>query len=81
MLILILSGLDIFRAFPSFGAKLLESDGLPIPAKPGLGGWLGGALQWRFTFAWLFAATGAMYAMELARGVWIAKESWLALFR
>ena len=78
ILILVLSGLDIFRAFPSFGSKLPESDGLPLPSKPGLGGWLGGALQWHFTFAWLFAAAGLAYAVELARGgwrrVWIAKE-------
>jgi thiosulfate reductase cytochrome b subunit len=26
-----------------------------------LGGWLGGALQWHFAFAWLFVASGATY--------------------
>ena len=30
-----------------------------VPAAITLGGWLGGALQWHFTFMWIFAARGA----------------------
>ena len=55
------SGLRIFRAFPSFGPKIPEKVLLDIPKSLTLGGWLGGALQWHFTFMWLFAASGALY--------------------
>ena len=70
VLVLAASGLQIFRAFPSFSAKLPEPWEIPAPAALALGGWLGGALAWHFTFAWLFAAAMAMYALDLARGGW-----------
>ena len=59
--VLVTSGLRIFRAFPSFGPKIPEQDLIDIPKALTLGGWLGGALQWHFTFMWLFAASGAIY--------------------
>ncbi|MGA8775665.1 MAG: cytochrome b/b6 domain-containing protein [Terriglobales bacterium] len=59
--VLVTSGLRIFRAFPSFGPKIPEQDLIDIPKAITLGGWLGGALQWHFTFMWLFAASGAVY--------------------
>ncbi|MGA9355510.1 MAG: cytochrome b/b6 domain-containing protein [Terriglobales bacterium] len=59
--VLITSGLRIFRAFPSFGPKIPQHDFVDIPKAITLGGWLGGALQWHFTFMWLFAASGAVY--------------------
>jgi Ni/Fe-hydrogenase b-type cytochrome subunit len=59
--VLAASGLRIFRAFPSFGPKIPEKVLLDIPKSLTLGGWLGGALQWHFTFMWFFAASGIFY--------------------
>src|SRR3974390_3522598 len=57
--VLVLSGLQIFSAFPSFGAKLPERDLIEeIPEALTLGGWLGGALQWHSSFMWIFAIGG-----------------------
>jgi Ni/Fe-hydrogenase b-type cytochrome subunit len=55
------SGLQIFRAFPSFGAKIPQKDLLRWPEAFALGGWLGGALQWHMTFLWIYIATGLLY--------------------
>ena len=55
------SGLQIFRAFPSFGPKIPQHNFLNVPKAITLGGWLGGALQWHMTFAWIYVATGAVY--------------------
>jgi Ni,Fe-hydrogenase I cytochrome b subunit len=61
VLVLVTSGLRIFIAFPSFGPKIPEHDIVNIPGALTLGGWLGGALQWHFTFMWLFAGGGLLY--------------------
>jgi Ni/Fe-hydrogenase b-type cytochrome subunit len=61
LLVLIASGLQIFRAFPSFGPKIPEAELVNIPKQLTLGGWLGGALQWHFTFIWIYMITGALY--------------------
>ena len=61
LFVLIASGLRIFRAFPSFGPKVPQQNLINIPDKLTLGGWLGGALQWHFTFMWIFMATGLIY--------------------
>ena len=62
--VLMSSGLMIFSAFPSFGAKLPEHDLISgVPEALTLGGWLGGALQWHFTFMWLFASGGVIYVV------------------
>lgn len=66
VVVMIMSGLQIFAAFPSFGPKIPQSDLLHVPGALGLGGWLGGALQWHFTFAWVFTLTGAVYLGYLA---------------
>ena len=55
------SGLQIFRAFPSFGAKIPQKDLLHWPKAFAIGGWLAGALQWHLTFAWIYIATGLIY--------------------
>ncbi len=60
-MILAMSGLEIFRAFPSFGEKLPQQDLFAVPPALALGEWLGGALQWHFTFAWIFVAAAAFY--------------------
>jgi Ni/Fe-hydrogenase b-type cytochrome subunit len=55
------SGFQIFRAFPSFGAKIPQKDLLNWPKAFAIGGWLGGALQWHLTFMWIYIATGLFY--------------------
>lgn len=63
--VLTMSGLQIFSAFPSFGPKIPQEN--LIEAMPGalaLGGWLGGALQWHFTFMWIFAGSGLLYVVS-----------------
>jgi Ni/Fe-hydrogenase b-type cytochrome subunit len=61
LLVLIGSGLEVFAAFPSFGEKLPSSDFFVPPSPMRIGGWLGGALQWHFTFGWLLAAAMVVY--------------------
>jgi Ni/Fe-hydrogenase b-type cytochrome subunit len=61
LFIMIATGLRIFRAFPSFGPKVPQNNLVNIPAALTLGGWLGGALRWHFTFMWIFVATGVLY--------------------
>ena len=55
------SGLQIFRAFPSFGAKIPQKDLLHWPKAFAVGGWLGGGLQWHLTFMWIYTASGILY--------------------
>jgi thiosulfate reductase cytochrome b subunit len=60
--VLVMSGLQIFAAFPSFGPKIPQENLInAVPEALALGGWLGGALQWHFTFMWLFAGAGVLY--------------------
>jgi len=67
--ILASSGLEIFAAFPTFGDKIPQVDLFSPPESIRLGGWLGGALQWHLSFAWLFVGTGLAYlAYELPTG-------------
>src|SRR5947199_8734621 len=61
LLVLLFSGFQIFRAFPSFGAKIPQKDLLHWPKAFALGGWLGGGLQWHLTFMWIYIATGLCY--------------------
>ena len=61
LFVMVGSGLQIFRAFPSFGAKIPQKDLLDWPKAYALGGWLGGALQWHLTFMWIYMATGLIY--------------------
>jgi thiosulfate reductase cytochrome b subunit len=69
LFVMIGTGLRIFRAFPAFGPKIPEKDLLAVPAVLTIGGWLGGALQWHFTFMWIFAGTGLFYiAYQLGSG-------------
>lgn len=65
------SGLRIYLAFPAFGDKLPPHDFFRFPSRYSIGGWLGGALQWHFTFMWLFIGTGLVYVIyQLATGTW-----------
>ncbi len=75
LFVMVGSGLQIFRAFPSFGAKIPQKDLLHWPRAFAIGGWLGGALQWHLTFMWIYIATGLFYLglpafqRELSAGV------------
>jgi Ni/Fe-hydrogenase b-type cytochrome subunit len=69
LLVMVGSGFQIFRAFPSFGPKVPEKDLIDLPRAFALGGWLGGALQWHLTFAWIYIGTGLIYvAYQLFTG-------------
>src|SRR6201981_1449620 len=61
LFVLVGSGLQIFRAFPSFGAKIPQKDLLNWPKAFAIGGWPGGALQWHLPFMWIYIATGLVY--------------------
>jgi len=61
--ILVASGLEVFAAFPSFGDKVPQRDLFIPPDIVRLGGWLGGALQWHVTFAWVLITTGFVYTI------------------
>lgn len=69
LFVLVGSGLQIFRAFPSFGAKIPQKNLIDWPKALALGGWLGGALQWHLTFMWIYIASGLLYlAYQLISG-------------
>src|SRR5213595_2641472 len=57
LFVLVGSGLQIFLAFPSFGAKIPQKDLIHWPKAFAIGGWLGGALQWHLTFVWIYIAS------------------------
>jgi len=69
ILVLIFSGWQIFWAFPSFGPKIPQHDFVHLPEPLMLGGWLGGGLQWHFTFIWIFFISGVVYvAYQIVTG-------------
>jgi len=71
VLVLIASGLRIFRAFPSFGSKIPQKNFWIPPPGITLGGWLAGAIQWHFTFMWIFVASGVIYlTYQIVSGHW-----------
>ena len=71
VIVMIMSGLQIFRAFPSFGPKIPQNNFWIPPRQIALGGWLGGALQWHFTFMWFFVGSGLLYvAYQAVSGHW-----------
>ena len=61
LFVMVGSGFQIFRAFPSFGAKIPQQDLVHWPKAFAIGGWLGGGLQWHLTFMWIYIATGFFY--------------------
>lgn len=63
IVVLSMTGLQIFFAFPSFGPKIPQHNFFIPPVRLRLGGWLGGALQWHFTIMWLFIGSGVVYAL------------------
>jgi thiosulfate reductase cytochrome b subunit len=65
LVVMTMSGLQIYMAFPSFGTKVPQESFLHFPEAMRLGGWLGGALQWHLTFAWMFTLTGITYVSYL----------------
>jgi thiosulfate reductase cytochrome b subunit len=75
---MIASGLQIYGAFPHFGARgrpYLPNpiDGKVLPHGVRLGGWLAGGLNWHFALAWPFVLTGLVYFLYLGfSGEWRA---------
>jgi Ni/Fe-hydrogenase b-type cytochrome subunit len=63
LFVMVGSGFQIFRAFPSFGEKIPQKDLLHWPKSLAIGGWLGGGLQWHLTFMWIYVATGLFYVL------------------
>jgi Ni/Fe-hydrogenase b-type cytochrome subunit len=61
LFVLVGSGLQIFHAFPSFGPKIPQENFFDPPPALRIGGWLGGALMWHFTFMWIFMGAGTAY--------------------
>jgi Ni/Fe-hydrogenase b-type cytochrome subunit len=79
LVVMVGSGLQIFRAFPSFGAKIPQKDLLHWPRAFAVGGWLGGGLQWHLSFLWIYVATGFVYlGYQLFSGnyrqVWFTRQ-------
>ena len=71
VIVMITSGLQIFRAFPSFGPKIPQQNFWVPPRGISLGGWLAGGLQWHFTFMWFFMGSGLLYVIyQIASGNW-----------
>lgn len=71
LIILIMSGLEIFSAFPSFGEKIPQHYIVAVPSILRLGGSLNVAIQWHFTFMWLFMGIGVCYlGLSLLTGYW-----------
>src|SRR6201990_680649 len=61
MILMIMSGWQIYNASPLFGFSFSPSITL--------GGWLGGALLWHFAAMWLLMVNGLVYlALGLATG-------------
>lgn len=73
---MILSGLQIYQAFPHFGMRdepylfnPWDNEGFPKGVR--LGGWLAGGLNWHFALAWPFVITGLVYLLYLVfTGEW-----------
>jgi Ni/Fe-hydrogenase b-type cytochrome subunit len=63
IVVLSMTGLQIFFAFPSFGPKIPQHNLFIPPTGIRLGGWLGGALRWHFTFMWFFMGSGVLYLL------------------
>src|SRR6266849_2679160 len=73
LMVMILSGIQIFAAFPSFSDKVPQHNFINYPAyfTPtsvggwfrglALGGWLAGAWNWHFLFVWPFVISGVLY--------------------
>src|SRR5436305_13400241 len=55
MILMIMSGWQIYNASPLFGFKFASSITL--------GGWLGGALLWHFAAMWLLMVNGLVYVV------------------
>jgi Ni/Fe-hydrogenase b-type cytochrome subunit len=69
LFVLVGSGLRIFYAFSSFGPKIPEHDLFEVPTAFTIGTGLANALQWHFTFMWIFVATGLFYlAYQIVSG-------------
>src|SRR5258708_7456204 len=60
LFVMVGSGLQIFRAFPSFGAKIPQKDLIHWPKAFAWGGCVGGALKWPLSFMWFCIGRGVL---------------------
>ncbi|HUY19472.1 MAG TPA: cytochrome b/b6 domain-containing protein [Candidatus Binataceae bacterium] len=76
LILMAASGLQIFYAYPSLGARGALYGWYPLqgaspPSWMRLGGWLAGARHWHFALAWFLVLNGAIYlAYFFASGEW-----------
>ncbi len=76
LVIMAMSGLQIFVAYPFFGPRGASYDWLPLsgwmpPEWMRAGGWLAGARHLHFAFAWLLVINAAIYLVYLGvSGEW-----------
>ena len=73
--VMIMSGIQIFAAFPSFSAKIPQHNLITYPQHftpttiggwfrgLALGGWLAGGWNWHFLFVWPFVISGVLYVV------------------
>ena len=85
LVLMAMSGLEILAAYPSLGPRgrlfrWYAFNGHAPPSFTRYGGWLAGARQLHFTFAWLFVANGLAYLIYLlASGQW--RDRWFLPWR
>jgi thiosulfate reductase cytochrome b subunit len=61
LLLMMVSGLQIYNATPVFGGK----NGWQVPKWATLGGWLAGGRDWHFTVMWVFSFTLLIYGIYI----------------
>ncbi len=82
LVILAMSGLQIFLAYPFFGPRGAEYGWVPLsgwlpPEWMRAGGWLAGARHLHFAFAWLLVINAAIYVVYLGvSGEWRRRLLW-----
>lgn len=76
LVVMAMSGLQIFLAYPFFGPRGAEYDWVPLsgwmpPEWMRAGSWLAGARHLHFAFAWVLVINAAIYVVYLAAsGQW-----------
>ena len=84
LVIMAMSGLQIFLAYPFFGPRGALYDWVPLsgwmpPEWMRAGGWLAGARHLHFAFAWLLGINAAIYLLYLGiTGEWRRRLLWRA---
>jgi thiosulfate reductase cytochrome b subunit len=82
LLLLAMSGLQIWSAYPHFGPQGATYDWIPLqgwkaPEWLRVGRWLAGARNWHFALMWYLLANAAIYVgYQLASGQWRRRFFW-----